>query len=54
MKKLLLLSLITFLGASFAHAAPSRADLVKRVETCEAILQEFLRNPHTAIHPDVW
>lgn len=54
MKKLLLLalSLVTFL------AAPARAsefkDFVAEVETCEAILQEFMANQETAIPPEVW
>lgn len=51
MKKLLLLSLLALFGASVpAHAAPlKRTDLVTRVETCEAILQEFQADPATAI-----
>jgi hypothetical protein len=31
-----------------------RSDLVVRVETCEAILREFMANPNTAIPPGVW
>ncbi len=51
MKKLLLLSLLALLGAAVpAIAAPlKRADLVTRVETCEAILQEFQADPANAI-----
>jgi lipid-binding SYLF domain-containing protein len=45
MKKLLLLSLVALLGPALLRAesssGPSRPDLVKRVETCEAILYEF-------------
>lgn len=41
MKKLLLLSLAALFGAAAAHAEPSRQELVNRIETCEAILQEF-------------
>jgi lipid-binding SYLF domain-containing protein len=45
MKKLLLLCLVALLGPAFVRAqsggSPSRADLVTRVETCEAILYEF-------------
>jgi SH3 domain-containing YSC84-like protein 1 len=45
MKKLLLLSL-ALLGAAVARAAEAtRADYVQRVETCEAILQEFQSKP---------
>lgn len=41
MKKLLLLWLVAFFGAAVVRAEPSRQDLVNRIETCEAILQEF-------------
>lgn len=54
MKKLLLLSLLALLGASFARAQPSRADLVTRVETCEAILREFQQRPDLAVPASVW
>ena len=56
MKKLLFLSLIALSGAVVAHAAPSEAsrpEYITRVETCEAILQEFMGNPATAIPPSV-
>jgi lipid-binding SYLF domain-containing protein len=52
MKKILLLSLVALLGAVVARAAeasgamPARAELVTRVQSCEAILDEF-----TAIIP---
>ena len=52
MKKIVLLSFIALFSAATAHAstaAVTRADLVKRVETCEAILREFQANPETAI-----
>jgi lipid-binding SYLF domain-containing protein len=49
MKKLLALSLLALFGAAFARAEATRADLVDRVETCEAILQEFQSRPDTAI-----
>jgi len=49
MKKLLLLSLIALFGAALVRAEVSRADLVDRVETCEAILQEFQGRRDTAI-----
>ena len=52
MKKLLLLSLLTLSGAASLRAAESRGprtEYVTRVETCEAILQDFMGNPATAI-----
>src|SRR5581483_6011527 len=49
MKKFLLLSLVALLGAAVARAEAPRADLVDRVETCEAILQEFQIRRDTAI-----
>jgi lipid-binding SYLF domain-containing protein len=55
MKKLLLLSLLalTFAAPSAALAALTRAEYVTRVESCEAILQEFMTNPATAIPPSI-
>jgi lipid-binding SYLF domain-containing protein len=52
MKKLLLLSLLALFSAASARAAESkgpRTEYVTRVETCEAILQEFMGDPATAI-----
>lgn len=51
MKKFLLLSFVALFGAlAPMSAAPlTRADLVSRVETCEAILQEFQASPATAV-----
>jgi SH3 domain-containing YSC84-like protein 1 len=52
MKKLLTFSLIAILGAASVRAGDAhtpRSDLVVRVETCEAILREFMANPATAI-----
>lgn len=49
MKKFLVLTLVALLGASLVRAEVSRADLVDRVETCEAILQEFQLRRDTAI-----
>jgi lipid-binding SYLF domain-containing protein len=52
MKKFALLSLIALFSALTTHAssaALSRSDLVKRVESCEAILREFMADPATAI-----
>jgi lipid-binding SYLF domain-containing protein len=54
MKKLLLPSLFALISASLARAEPSRADLVARVETCEAILQEFQFKPATRPSPEAW
>jgi lipid-binding SYLF domain-containing protein len=52
MKKLLIFPLIAILGVTSALANDShtpRSDLVVRVETCEAILREFMATPSTAI-----
>jgi SH3 domain-containing YSC84-like protein 1 len=57
MKKLLIFSLIALFGAAQARAGDShtpRSDLVVRVETCEAILREFMATPATTIPPSVW
>lgn len=54
MKKLLFLSLVALMGASLCRAEPTRNDLVTRIETCEAILQEFQAKPNLAIPPHVW
>jgi lipid-binding SYLF domain-containing protein len=57
MKKLLLFPLIALLGAARVLANDSgtpRSDLVVRVETCEAIIREFMANPATSIPPSVW
>lgn len=49
MKKFLVLTLAALFGASLVRAEISRADLIDRVETCEAILQEFQLRRDTAI-----
>src|SRR5580700_2068048 len=57
MKNVLLLALIAIFGAASVRAADSnltRPDLVVQVETCEAILREFMAVPSTAIPPNVW
>jgi SH3 domain-containing YSC84-like protein 1 len=57
MKKLLLFPLIAILGATSVLANDSntpRSDLVVRVETCEAIIREFMATPSTAIPQGVW
>ncbi|HEY1794093.1 MAG TPA: lipid-binding SYLF domain-containing protein [Opitutaceae bacterium] len=56
-KKLLLVPLVAILGASPALANDAhtpRSDLVVRVESCEAILREFMASPTTAIPQQVW
>lgn len=54
MKKLLLLSLFALIGAAVARAEPTRADLVARIETCEAILQEFQHKAATRPSAEAW
>ena len=57
MKKLLLFSLIALFGASAVRAGDAhtpRPDLVVRVDTCEAILRDFMADPSTAIPPAIW
>lgn len=54
MKKLALLFLVSLLGSAFAQAEPTRAELVTRVETCEAILREFQARPDLAVPAAVW
>jgi lipid-binding SYLF domain-containing protein len=49
MKNLLVLSILALFGTAVVRAEVSRADLVDRVETCEAILQEFQSRPDTAV-----
>lgn len=49
MKKFLMLSLIALFAAAVVRAEKSRADVIERVESCEAILQEFQSRPETAI-----
>jgi lipid-binding SYLF domain-containing protein len=56
MKKLFLSLLIALIGVGPAlAAAPSskRSDAVTRVESCEAILQEFMADPATAIPANI-
>ena len=54
MKKFLLLLLAALIGASIARAEPTRADLITRVETCRAILEEVQAKPTLASPADVW
>ena len=54
MKKFFLLSLVALLGAVTGRAAPTRETLIRRVESCEAILQTFQIVRDTAIPAEVW
>src|SRR6185369_1853987 len=54
MKKLLMLSLVALFAATLVRAETTRAEIVARVETCEAILREFQSKPETAIPPTVF
>ncbi len=54
MKKLLLLSFVALLGAAIVRAEPTRANLVERIETCEAILQEFQTRASLRPAPEAW
>lgn len=49
MKKLLLLSLLALSSAASVSAETQREEYVTRIESCEAILREFMANPETAI-----
>ena len=54
MKKILLLTLVALLGVASGRAEVTRDDLVRRVESCEAILQTFQIRRDTAIPSEVW
>ena len=55
MKKFLLLSLFASLVAALpVLAAASRGDSIEKIESCEAILQEFMADPAIAIPPEVF
>ncbi|MSU47574.1 MAG: hypothetical protein EXS37_00500 [Opitutus sp.] len=54
MKKFLLLSLMALCGAAVVRAKPTRDDLVGRIESCEAILQEFQTRAHLRPAPEAW
>lgn len=56
MKKLFLLFLVALVSAAPTAALAAtltRADTVTRIETCEAILQEFMTDPAHAIPPSI-
>lgn len=54
MKKLPLLALVALVCTTSAQAAPSRATLVDRVQSCEAILQEFVSRPAIGPSREAW
>lgn len=54
MKKLILLLLAMLAPALTCHAETTREELVARVESCEAILQDFQARQKTAVPPAVW
>ncbi|MEO6246643.1 MAG: lipid-binding SYLF domain-containing protein [Opitutaceae bacterium] len=54
MKKFLSLSLLALLGVAVLRAAPTRAELVTRIESCEAILQEFQAKSALRPSPAAW
>ena len=56
MKKFLpiLLLALTGAGTGVARATPDRPNLISEVQSCYAILQEFMSNPSTAVPPEVW
>ncbi|HKB89221.1 MAG TPA: lipid-binding SYLF domain-containing protein [Opitutaceae bacterium] len=49
MKKLLVLAALLSFCTAAVRAEYSRADYIKRVETCEAVLQELQFHPETAV-----
>jgi len=51
--RILALAIIASLAATHSFAKTDREDLVVYVETCEAILQEFMASPKTAIPASV-
>src|SRR5690606_5859230 len=54
MKRILLLATACLFAATGAAARePSRQDYVERIESCEAILREFMASPETAIPSEV-
>jgi SH3 domain-containing YSC84-like protein 1 len=54
MKKLLLTAVSVVLFFSARARASEFDDYVGQIETCEAVLQEFMANRDTAIPPEVW
>ena len=54
MKKLLFLSLLALVSAPLLRAEPTRAQLVQRIESCEAILQEFKTRSSIGPSREAW
>jgi SH3 domain-containing YSC84-like protein 1 len=54
MKKFLLVSFVALLGTAAIQGAPTRANLIDRVQSCEAILQEFVSRPAIGPSADAW
>ena len=54
MKKLLTMTLVALLSTAVARAEPTRQDLVNRIETCEAVLQEFTTRSAIAPAREAW
>ncbi len=53
MKNFLMVSLVALFAAASVHAGIPRQTAVERVESCEAVWQEFQRRPETAVPPAV-
>jgi len=53
MKKFLLLSLLASFCVALSARAVSRGDAIERIESCEAILQEFQADPAYAIPAEI-
>jgi SH3 domain-containing YSC84-like protein 1 len=53
MKRSLLLAVVLSLATAASAAELKRADIVARIQTCEAILQETMSTPNRAIPADV-
>lgn len=53
MKKLLMLSLVALFAAVAVRAENSRSEAITRIESCEAILQEFQGRPETRIPSNI-
>ncbi|MBP6506308.1 MAG: lipid-binding SYLF domain-containing protein [Opitutaceae bacterium] len=53
MKKFFLLSLLASFCVALSARATSRGEAIERIESCEAILQEFQADPATAIPAEI-
>lgn len=54
MKKFLFLSFVALIASASLRAEPTRTQLLDRVQTCEAILQEFQARPAIGPSRDAW